>query len=64
MAAVALLDRVQRFLPDYRREEDDRVRVAVEVIAGEVDEVSRRLAVLDPEWELMARELIDREPTP
>lgn len=59
MASVALLDRVQRLLRTPDRTEEERVHDAVEAIADEVDEVSRRLRVIDPEWELMAREEMD-----
>lgn len=56
MAAVALLDRVRlaRNAPD--RTEKQRVDDAIDTIESEVDSVSRRLAVIDPEWQLIVRE--------
>lgn len=56
MPDVSLLDRVQRLLRTPDRSEEERVHDAVEAIASEVDEVNRRLSVIDPEWELLARE--------
>jgi hypothetical protein len=59
MASVALLDRVQRLLRTPDRSEEERVHEAVDVIAEEVDEIGRRLRVIDPEWELVARQEMD-----
>lgn len=60
MAAVALIDRVQRQLRAPGRTEQERVNDAIESIAEEVDYVTQRLAVIDPEWELLARQEIDQ----
>lgn len=55
MAAVALRDRVQRALRAPDRTEHERVDDAIKTIEEEVDNVSRRLLVIDPEWELIRR---------
>lgn len=59
MATVALRDRVQRILASPHGSADERMREAIDQVAEEVDVVTGRLAVIDPEWELLARERID-----
>lgn len=60
MTSVALRDRVERILGTPGRSDVVRMNDAIEEVAAEVDQVTRRLAVIDPEWELIAREpLID-----
>lgn len=38
---------------------EERVHQAIDEIADEVDRVSTRLAIIDPEWEVIARRPID-----
>lgn len=52
---MALLDRVQRILWAPGRSQEERVNAAIETIADELDQVTDRLKVIDPEWELIAR---------
>lgn len=52
---MSLRERVQAILWQPDEDEEDRVHRAIEEIAGDVDRVSSRLAVIDPEWEVITR---------
>lgn len=52
---MGLRQRVQTILGgEHDGTNEERVHQAIDEIAGEVERVSARLAIIDPEWEVIA----------
>lgn len=59
---VSLRDRVAAIMRDPGDGDEQAIHHAIDEVAIEVDRVTRRLAVIDPEWELMTGQRLEPDP--